>query len=242
MQLEYKDLDREGLDILLAISSADKFNKWTYQAINPFCKGKILEIGSGVGNISQFFVKENKPIFLSDIRPNYRELLKSKFMLDDDHVLNIDIAHPNFSNQNPEILGEFDTIICLNVVEHIEDDNLAIENMLKLLKKEGHLIVLVPAFQSIFNGIDIILEHYRRYNKKTIKKLMLNHGTLIKSFYFNSMGVLAWFIFGKLLKSKTIPEGEMKIYNYLVPIIKLIDKLVLQKVGLSIVCVIKKPN
>jgi 2-polyprenyl-3-methyl-5-hydroxy-6-metoxy-1,4-benzoquinol methylase len=240
MQFKYKDVDEEGLEILMAISNADKFNKWTYQVISPFCKGKILEIGSGVGNISQHFINEKKSISLSDIRSNYRELLNNKFGSNDHSILDIDIAHPNFNSHYQKILGEFDSIICLNVVEHIENDDIAIKNMIKLLKNDGHLIVLVPAFQSIFNNIDRTLEHYRRYNNKTVLKLMAKHGLPIKTFYFNSMGVLAWFISGKILKNRTIPEGQMKIYNYLVPLIKLIDKLIFKKMGLSIVCVIKK--
>ena len=240
MKFEYKDLDSEGLSVLDVISSADKFNNWMYETIVPFCTGTVLEIGSGVGNISQHFIRDNKNIFLSDIRLNYRNIIRAKFGLDDTKVIDIDITHLDFSNKYREILGKFDSVFCLNVVEHLKDDNLSIENMIKLLKNGGQLTVLVPAHQCLYNKFDVNLEHYRRYNKKTILKLMSKHGSLIKVFYFNSIGILGWFVSGKLLKNNSIQKGEMKLYNYLVPFIKIFDRFTFNRIGLSVVCVIKK--
>lgn len=239
-EFEYKDIDHEGLEVLDVISSADNFNQWMYRTIAPFCTGDILEIGSGVGNISQYFIRKNQSIVLSDIRLNYRNIIKEKFGLADNRVLDIDIAHPDFERTYPELLGKFDSIFCLNVVEHIKDDNLAIKNMLKLLKNNGLLTVLVPAHQALYNGFDVTLEHFRRYNKKNLTALMTKHGRLVDVFYFNAMGILAWFISGNLFKHKSIPEGEMKLFNFLVPVFALIDKITFRKIGLSVICVVKK--
>lgn len=242
MQFEFKDLDEEGLSVLDIISSADKFNQWMYETIAPFCTGTILEIGSGIGNISQFFIKENKSFFMSDIRLNYRNYIKNKFELEDKRVFDIDISDLDFRNKHSNLLGKFDSVFCLNVVEHIKDDNLSIDNMMQLLKVGGKLTVLVPAYHSLYNGLDITLNHYRRYNKKSILNLMSKHGALINVFYFNAIGILGWFASGKLFKSKTIFKGEMKLYNSLVPLIKLVDRILIQKVGLSVICIIKKTD
>lgn len=239
-EFEYKDLDQKGLEVLDVIASAGRFNQWMYQTIAPFCTGEILEIGSGVGNISQFFIRNNQSIVLSDIRLNYRTILKEKFGLDGQKVLEIDIAHPNFGQTYPELLGNFDSIFCLNVVEHIKDDELAIANMVRLLKPGGILTVLVPAHQALYNGFDVTLEHFRRYHKKSLTALMSKHGRLIDAFYFNAMGILAWFISGSLFKNKSIPEGEMKLFNHLVPVFALIDKMTFRKIGLSVICVVEK--
>lgn len=242
MKFEYKEIDKEGLSVLDVISSADKFNNWMYETISPFCSGNILEIGSGVANISQFFIKDNKDIICSDIRLNYRNTIKTKFNLDHSKVIDLDITPLDFSNIYPELIGKFDSVFCLNVVEHLKDDDLSIANMMKLLKNGGRLTVLVPAHQCLYNGFDINLEHYRRYNKKSILKLMLKRGALVKVFYFNSIGILGWFVSGKLFKNNAIQKGEMKLYNYLVPFIKLFDKLTFHKIGLSVVCVIEKTS
>lgn len=240
MAFDYKEVDQEGLEILDVISEAGKFNKWMYDTIRPHTAGKILEIGSGVGNISQFFVHDNADITVSDIRENYREILKNKFSLPDDKVIDIDIAHPEFETAYPHLVGAFDSVFCLNVVEHIENDSLAAKNLALLLKKGGYLTVLVPAYQSLYNGFDKTLEHYRRYTKKSLETIMRPNGTIQQTFYFNFVGIFGWWVSGKLFGNKSIPEGEMKLYNTLVPAIKLIDKLTFKKMGLSVICVLKK--
>lgn len=240
MAFDYKEVDQEGFYILDVISDAGKFNKWMYDTIRPYNTGKILEIGSGVGNISQFFVRDNADITVSDIRENYRHILQQKFSLPDDKVIDIDIAHPDFANEYPTLIGVFDSVFCLNVVEHIENDALAAKNLALLLKKGGHLTVLVPAYQSLYNGFDKTLEHYRRYTKATLNKIMAPNGAVQHTFYFNFVGIFGWWVSGKLFGNKSIPEGEMKLYNTLVPAIKLIDKLTFKKMGLSVISVLKK--
>jgi 2-polyprenyl-3-methyl-5-hydroxy-6-metoxy-1,4-benzoquinol methylase len=238
--VDFKEVDKEGLEILEVISKADKFNYWMYETIVPYCGGTVLEIGSGTGNISQFFIEENKNIFLSDIRENYRAILKEKFKLESTNVLNIDIAEVDFEKKYAALAGTFDSVFCLNVVEHIENDDLAIKNMTTLLKSGGTLTVLVPAYQVLFNGFDVTLEHFRRYNKKSLVRLLSKHGKVQNAFYFNAVGILGWWVSGQLFKNKTIPEGEMKLYNFFVPLIRIIDKILFRKVGLSVVGVLKK--
>lgn len=233
---EYKTIDKEGMDILSVIEKADKFNYWMFETIKPHCKGKILEIGSGLGNISQFFLKENFNIILSDIRDNYCEVLRTKFekVKQNVEVVNIDLVDPSFDVKYSKYLGTFDTVFALNVVEHIENDGLALINIYKLLKKEGVVIILVPAYQALYNGIDKSLEHYKRYNQKMTDRVVSQAGfKIVHRQYFNAMGILAWFISGKLQKNDTIPEGQMGLYNKLVPIFRIIDKIIFNKIGLS---------
>src|SRR6185295_819539 len=100
------------------------------------------------------------------------------------------------------LMGTFETVFALNVVEHIENDMLAIRNCHKLLKKGGKLIILVPAFQSLYNGFDKELYHYRRYTKHTLNKLFKeNSFHLVESKYFNALGILGWYVSGKLQRN-----------------------------------------
>jgi 2-polyprenyl-3-methyl-5-hydroxy-6-metoxy-1,4-benzoquinol methylase len=146
----YKEIDAEGRETLEAIMAADKFNKWMHQAIAPHCKGKILEIGSGIGNISKFFVSENADITLSDIRENYTNELKQIFP-EVKNIIIMDIVHADFETHYKDLLGTFDTIFALNVVEHIKDHDLALKNCRLLLKPGGKMVVLVPAYQTLYN-------------------------------------------------------------------------------------------
>ncbi len=242
-KFDYKPVDTEGMDILSVIEKADKFNFWMYSTIKPFCKGRILEIGSGIGNISQYFIQEKYKITLSDIRDNYCDILRDKFKTAQSsiEVVNIDLVDPDFDTKYKNYIGTFDTVFALNVVEHIENDVLSLKNINKLLAKDGVVIILVPAYQALYNGIDKGLEHYRRYTQKmTNKVIMAAKFKIIHEQYFNAMGILGWYVSGKLQKNETIPEGQMGLYNKLVPIFKVIDKIVFNKFGLSNIAVGKK--
>lgn len=238
-QDSFKEFDFEGEENLRAIAEADKFNEWMYHQVKPHCEGKILEIGSGIGNISFFFDRDGKDVDLSDIREQYRSYLKKTF--EKRNVLDIDIVAGGFIEIHGDILGTYDAVFALNVVEHIKDDKLAIENMLKLLKPGGKIVILVPAYQWLYNGFDVALEHYKRYTKSRLLSIFpLQGATFVKSWYFNFAGIFGWFLVGSVLKKKLIPESNMKLYNILTPMFKIADKLVMNKMGLSVIAVYQK--
>lgn len=242
-KIKFEEDDVSGAITLDVISEADKFNQWMYQTIKPFCKGKILEIGSGIGNISKFFIHDNYDIFLSDIRSNYCIELEKKFKTFENFsgTEMIDLTDPDFEKKYANHLQKYNTVFALNVVEHIYDDKLAIQNCHKLLAQNGNVIILVPSYQSLYNQFDKELGHYRRYNKKSLTKVFSQSDfELIHKQYFNFIGIFGWYTSGKILKNKTIPKEQMKLYNSLVPIIKIIDKSIFNLMGLSTIFVGKK--
>lgn len=242
-EIKFKEIDEVGNNTLDVISDADKFNRWMYDTIHPYCNGTILEIGSGLGNISQFFLKDNAQITLSDIRQNYFNELEQKFKKYPSlgGIELIDLVDPDFDSKFQHLFNSFDTVFALNVVEHIFDDNLAIQNSYKLLKKEGNLVILVPSYQFLYNALDKSLDHYRRYTKKNLSELLANNQLQITHKHcFNFMGIFAWFISGKLQKNNSIPGGQMRLYNALVPLFKLADWVLFRMWGLSTIVVGKK--
>lgn len=239
-EFQFKEIDEEGMETLDAISAADKFNVWMYDTIAPHCSGKILEIGSGIGNISNFFLKNGADITLSDIRNNYCDALRNNFKEYNAEVINVNIADEDFDKKYAHLLNSFDTIFSLNVVEHIKDHALAVKNCNKLLKNNGTLVTLVPAYQSIYNGFDTVLEHYRRYTKKSLTELLEKEYTVTHKQYFNFIGIFGWVFTGAILRKKTIPSGQMGLYNKLVPVFKIIDKIIFNSMGLSVIAVAKK--
>ena len=239
----YKEIDPQGHETLDVIAGAVHFNRWLYKTIAPYCKGKVLEIGSGPGNISHFFMEDGYSIFLSDIRDIYCNILKEKFSGNTNllGIENMDLIDKNFENRYAEHIGSFDTVFALNVVEHIADDALAICNAKKLLAAGGRLIILVPAYQWLYNRFDEELYHYKRYSKKRLCSLFQANDIAVKhSFYFNAFGILGWFVSGKLMKKKTIPKSQMNFYNKIIPRAKLIDKILFQQIGLSVIVVGEK--
>jgi 2-polyprenyl-3-methyl-5-hydroxy-6-metoxy-1,4-benzoquinol methylase len=237
----HHDGDPYGELTLEVISEAPRFNEWMYKTVSSFCGGKILEFGSGIGNISELFLRDGADLTLSDLREAYRANLRQKFNLGEDRVRDIDMVSPDFESINASILGTFDTAFALNVVEHIEDHELAVANAMKLLKPGSRLIILVPAYQALYNEFDKDLGHYRRYTRKLLKSIFPKQGAKIEhTQYFNFAGIFGWYISGSLQKHKNISGGEMRLYNKLMPIIKLADAVVMNSMGLSVIAVVRK--
>lgn len=234
----FKELDVEGMSTLEAIANAPRFNEWMYKVTSSRLTGRVLEIGSGIGNISEQYLNDGRKLMLSDIRENYCQYLERKFEQEPTcaGVRLLDLVHPNFDIEYIDLLGSFDGVFALNVVEHIADDVLAITNAKKLLRKGGRLVILVPAYQALFNEFDRALEHYRRYTEGSLKTVFeKNDFQIVHSQYFNFAAIGGWWFSGNVLKKKTIPTGQMKLYNALVPIFKIVDKIVLNKVGISVI-------
>ncbi len=242
-QFEFKSVDQEGFDTLDTIADAKNFNRWMYNSIKPYCKGRILEIGSGLGNISKCFIEDGAQIFLSDIRDSYCKILHDNFSAKPNvlGVENIDLVDPDFDTKYAKLLGSFDTLFALNVVEHIENDQLAIANCKKLMADDGNLIILVPAYQSLYNRFDKELYHYRRYRKQAMAALFRTAGIAVKrSFYFNALGIAGWVVSGRFMKNKIIPRTQLRFYDKILPLAKMLDAVLFNSMGLSAVVVGKK--
>lgn len=242
-KVKFEENDIVGESTLEVIAEADKFNRWMYQTIKPFCKGKVLEIGSGIGNISSFFMEDEFEILLTDIRKGYCQKLEERFQ-DNPFFLGTEVVNltdEDFDSKFQNHLGQYDTVFALNVVEHIYDDVLALKNCRKLLKEGGQLIILVPSYKQLYNRFDEELGHYRRYTKSMLSSVFLkNNFKIIHKQYFNFIGIFGWYVTGSILKKESIPGGQMRLYNLLVPIFKIIDKVILNAVGLSTIVVGKK--
>lgn len=116
-----------------------------------------------------------------------------------------------------------------------------ITNCQKLLKKGGQLIILAPAFQSLYNDFDQELGHYRRYTRIKLENLFLTcNFQIIKSQYFNAAGIAGWFVSGRLQHHKIIPTGQLRLFDRLVFFFKVFDYLIINSFGLSVITVGKK--
>lgn len=230
--------DPVGLHTLEVIAKANQFNEWMYDQFRHQLKGEILEIGSGIGNISKLVIAEGHYITLSDYNEEYCEVLKKEFSHNENvrKILSIDLLHPDFNNKYAAYHEKFDSIFLLNVIEHLEEDNLAVSNCRYLLKQAGHLILLAPAYSWLYSSFDRQLGHFRRYTLRSLSELLKgNNFTILSGSYFNFAGIGGWLLFGKILKQRMLSSGEMSAFNRIVPIAKVIDKLFAKKSGLSII-------
>jgi 2-polyprenyl-3-methyl-5-hydroxy-6-metoxy-1,4-benzoquinol methylase len=235
--------DVTGKETLDLFAEALHFNQWLFSSVSPFCKGNILEIGSGIGSISKLLLEKYNNVNLSDLRVQYCDILEKKFV-GHPHlckIFQLDLGVPDLHQTHPMLISQFDSIIASNVVEHVEDDRLAIRNCYDMLKPKGRLIVLVPAYNALYNSLDKDLGHFRRYNKSGLSGLFSGQGfSIMHSQYFNAAGIPGWWFSGSILKKTMLPKHQLGLFNKLVIIFRLFDKIIFNQIGLSLIVVGEK--
>lgn len=224
-------------DTLESMSQAIWYNQWTLQKFEQYLRGDILEIGCGIGNFTNTLTSYGK-IWAIDINNEY--IKKTREWVDGDVQVGFgDIEKGEYFFQT----RKFDTIVCLNVLEHIKDDVAALNNLYKLLKKNGELILLVPAHRFLYGEIDRSIGHFRRYEKKELIKRLEKLGfKLAFSRSINFLGALGWFMAGKILQQETVEEENIKIFNLIAPVVLSIENLIEPPFGTSILVIAKKTS
>ena len=137
---------------------------------------------------------------------------------------------------------KFDTIMYMNVLEHIKNDKNEVYNSLKMVKTGGRLIFLVPAHQKLFSKFDKEIGHFRRYSKNFFTSLKLKDSKIEKLFHLDSSGYLLYFLNKLFFKNETYPT-KFKIFIWdkiFTPISFILDWLLGYKMGKNIICIIKK--
>lgn len=230
-----------GYKALNRMAGAPRFNYWMYQTIKPFIGGKILEAGSGIGNLSVFFINDHVDIALTDCDADCIELLKRSFpTYPAEKIFQLDLADPCFKKIYKSLANSYHSVFLLNVLEHIEDDLTAIENCKYLLKPGGSLLILVPSYSFLYSKMDRLLGHYRRYTPSSLNEVIKKNDLEIrKTFFFNALGIAGWW-WNKIFHQAEISATKMNIYNTLVPFAKILDKLVFHKIGLSVITIARK--
>ncbi len=236
--------DYVGHENLELISQSHRFNDWMYGEIKPVLHGDVLEVGSGIGTFSEKIIRDlpSSNITLTDASLTYVRALEERFSNDHDNNIFTYKLDLNCKTDYEQIGYEkFDSILAINVLEHIKNDEFALEELYKMLKSEGSLVVLVPCHKFLYNVIDTSIGHFRRYTEKDLEsKARRAQFTIDRMFYFNMLGIVGWYINGNLGRNPKINSGAYKIFDKVVPLIKYSEKIVGKKVGLSLICYLKK--
>src|SRR5581483_6143333 len=233
----YADTGKVTLD---AIEQAPKFNEWMFSTIEPYLGKRVAELGVGRGNISRF-IRTRDEVLLTDYRTDYLQQLKDRW-----HYLpKLQIGKLDMTlREDYEILRRFapDSVVFLNVLEHIEDDEAVLRGLYDTIPDDCRVIVLVPFNPKLYSDFDRELGHFRRYKKGELEEKMQRAGLTVETqFYFNKAGVIAWFIANTLGRQRALTPAQLRIYNFLTPLLRVLDK-VLPTSGLSTVAVARKVN
>lgn len=220
---------------LESMSQAVWYNQWTLDLFDTYLYGKILEVGCGIGNFTKTLTKYGEVVAI-DIKGDY--LKKTKDLVGDIAKVGFgDIEKGKYFFKD----RDFDIAVCINVLEHIENDEKSLENLYKLLKKEGYLILLVPAHKFLYGKIDESIGHYRRYEEKEVITLLKDSGfKIISKRKINLLGAVGWWFFSKILKANRLDKTNISLFNLIAPIYLPLEKLLEPPFGTSILVIAQK--
>ena len=212
--------DEHGSEILARLNRAPRFTKWMADTIRPYLGERVLEIGAGIGNLTANLVPRSV-YWASDVNPHYLERLKR--LKQSRPYMQVQYTDASAGETYPA--EQFDTVICLNVVEHLEDDVRALSNIRGSLQKNGRAIILVPNGPGLYGSLDRALGHYRRYTRTQLLEACERAGFRVeKVLKFNRIGAPGWWWNGRVLKKKTFGFWQIKVLNTLLPLVRPIDR------------------
>ncbi|MBO6518872.1 MAG: class I SAM-dependent methyltransferase [Rhodospirillales bacterium] len=224
---------------LEAASNLVNYYRWITDLFSPYLKGSGTEIGAGVGTYSAYL----RPFFSSMdlVEPSPRQLpdLTAKFGDDPD----VRLFSETIEAYRAKVGDASRDCFCLvNVLEHIENDVAALDDMTAMLKPGGHVCVFVPALPMLYSKLDEILGHFRRYTKPELDGKFENAGLeIVKTAYMDVLGVPAWGLINTLLGSKTLNPKMAAIYDAAcVPVTRAVESVVPVPFGKSLLIVGKK--
>ena len=215
----YTDRGHAALDTFLA---APKFNRWMADTIAPWMGTRVLEIGAGTGNLARQLCQRKKLYIATDVNPEYVEHLRNVFRRRPQVVVReLDATRPDAFH---DIERSADTVVCLNVLEHIDDDAGALARIRAVLEPGGRLILLVPNDPRIFGTLDEAVGHHRRYTRKSLATLLADAGYEVERMIeFNRVSWPGWKIAGQWLKADAVPGSGMHLFDRCVWLWRKID-------------------
>ena len=184
---------------------------------------RVLEIGAGIGNLTRQLAPRRKQYIATDLDEEHLARLRTRFS----HRPNLKIARCDLTN--PADFEQFhelvDTVVCLNVVEHVEDDLIGLQNIRSALQPGGRAIILVPQGQSIYGSLDVVLGHYRRYSEDELQTKLEKIGFRVETIIrFNRVTRPGWYINGRILRKRTFGRFQLYVFDRLVWLWRKIDR------------------
>ncbi len=231
--------DEYGSHILHSLERAQQFNRWMADTIAPHVGARVLEIGAGIGNLTSELLPRDRYL-ASDINPQYiaylNNLALGKPYL---QVARIDLEDTaSFAPWQ----GQFDTVVCLNVLEHVRDPLLALRNLRSALEPGGRLVLYVPQGPQLYSSLDEVLGHRCRYRKEELARELGETGFAVERIQdFNRSAVPGWWFNGKILHRREFGRLQLKLFNLSVPIVRRCDRLV-PLPGLGLVAVARRQD
>ncbi|MES1157906.1 MAG: methyltransferase [Haliangium ochraceum] len=228
---------------LEGFARAPRINAWIYGKFAGGVSGDVLEIGSGIGNLSRLILPDARSLVLTDVEPSYLRALERDLATD-----KVAVVPWNLDEPPPPALTaagpRFDTIVAVNVIEHLRDDRAAAGALASLLRPGGRLLVYVPACPRAFGTLDEALGHHRRYTRATLAALLEGAGLVTsRPRYMNRLGLFGWLMSGRVLKRRVLSTRMIGWFEQIVDLARALDVLLTPlPLGLGLVTQARKPE
>ena len=228
--IEYEWLDRMG--------KLNKYNEWLFSHIKDYLGNSVWEAGAGIGTYSKC-MSGVKFLFLSDVVDGYLKKLNMEF----NNFNNVIVERIDLTNEDYRKLQHYniDTVVCINVLEHVEHDLKAMENIYKVLKNDGRFLFIGPNHPFLYGSLDKYANHFRRYTKKGLTSSLNKIGFKIEKIsVVNSLAAFNWFLQSKILKRKIISEEGLEMCEKFIALAKIVDRINPFPIGSNIVVIARK--
>lgn len=226
---------------LEAMSFAVNYHKWILEEFRPFLGKKLVEVGAGTGSFSEMLIDEN-PKNLALVEPSEMFKYLEQNISQIETPATVNFYNSIFAETADNFDEKPDTIIYVNVLEHIEDDAGELRKVYETLEPGGHCLIFVPALRALYGAFDEKVGHFRRYTKKELEDKGKAAGfSVVKSKYFDFVGIFPWYIKYKLLKSDSLESGAVTAYDkFAVPLTKQFERFLKFPIGKNILTILKK--
>jgi SAM-dependent methyltransferase len=216
-----------------------KYDNLLTTKLKRYLGKRLLEVGCGVGTMTRYFLDRELVVAL-DLNDDNINAVKTSFSGQHNLVcLVADITTTDLPLQSYQL----DSVLCANVLEHLEDDRAALRQLFTALKPGGKMVIVTPAHQRLFNHMDYLAGHVRRYSQADLEVKVKEAGFSVeKVWHLNLSGALGWFFNGNVLRRSTIPDWQLQLFDRFAMLFALIDQWLRIPFGLSLVLVVNKPE
>jgi methyltransferase family protein len=229
---------------LEAMSGASNYHRWILEIFKPYLGAHLVEVGAGIGSFSDLILSQHPCETLSLVEPSdsmYEQLAAHVHL---DTRVRVYTYHATFKEAASLIKAEHipDSIIYVNVLEHIEDDEGELKLICRTLSEHGRVFIFVPALSGLFGKFDERVGHFRRYSKPELDEKLSRSGfKILRSAYFDFPGIAPWWVKYCLMKSDNMEPGAVRFYDrFIVPAVRRIESVVTMPIGKNVIAIAEK--
>ena len=213
----HADLELEST--LDNLDGAENYAHWILEMVAPFLGGEVLEVGAGHGTFTALLAQRQVRVVATDLSERCVGVLQDRF----GGVANVEVVHGDINSVAER--GPFNTVILINVLEHIEDDDAALRVLSGSLEAGGRLILWVPAFDALYAEFDRKVGHFRRYERDGLTAQLSRAGfRIVEMRYANALGAMAWWVVARMLRGTPTRRTSVNLFDrYAVPVVKWLE-------------------